>query len=604
MATISISVVCRRLAAAGLLFLTLAWSGAGQAIDVTHRLEGLDADMAKTLKDWNAPGVGVGIVVNDKLVFAKGYGFRDYEKKLPFTPATMSPIASNTKLFTAVAAGMLVEEGKLSWDKPVRESVPAIRFYNDQLNNSVTLRDMLSHRTGITRHDTIWYKSDFTRKELFDKLVYLEPQEPMRETFLYNNLMFAAAGYLIELQSGKTWEQFVKERIFDPLQMNSTGYSIADMLKRPEFGVGFTERRDSFELYRIPYYEDISGVAPCGAIVSNIEDMSHWVIALMNQGKYNGKQVLPAEVLKATLRPAIALPNTALETRGWSEVLNAAYGMGRETASYRGHLITFHGGDLPGFHTQVSFMPQDHIGVIVFEIGNHSQPLYNIVSYNVYERLLGMDLTPWSDRQVEIRLKNKKAGTESRTKAGEGRVPDTKASHALADYAGAYEHPAYGVMTIGLKSDQLQFDFHKMRFPMTRFHYDRFDTPDDEQDGKWSVNFRTNPQGDIDEAVMSLDEAEAVFVRKPETIDPKLMAQFAGDYETPGGVKIQVALAPDGKLSLVLPGQPVMALQQVKGLVFRTPRFSDSTLEFVVQGGQVTGLKQKDPSGEFVFPKR
>jgi CubicO group peptidase (beta-lactamase class C family) len=604
MATVSITPVYRRLAAAGLLFFALAWSAAAQAIDVTQRLDGFDAYMAKTLKDWNAPGVGVGIVVNDKLVFAKGYGFRDYEKKLPFTSATMSPIASNTKLFTAVAAGMLVEEGKLTWDKPVRASVPAIRFYNDQLNDSVTLHDMLSHRTGITRHDTIWYKSDFTRKELFEKLVYLEPQEPMRTAFLYNNLMFAAAGYLIELQSGKTWEQFVKERIFDPLQMNSTSYSIADMLKRPEFGVGFTERRDSFDLYKIPYYEDISGVAPCGAIVSNIEDMSHWLIALMNQGKYHGQQVLPAEVLKATLQPAIALPNTTLETRGWSEMLNVAYGMGRETASYRGHLITFHGGDLPGFHTQVSFMPQDYIGVIVFEIGNHSQPLYNIVSYNVYERLLGMDQTPWSERQLEIRLKNKKAETEARTKAGEGRVPDTKPSHALADYAGAYENPAYGVMTIGLKDNQLQFDFHKMRFAMTRFHYDRFDTPDDEQDGMWSVNFRTNPQGDVDQAMMSLDEAEAVFVRKPETIDAKLMSQLAGAYETPGGVNIHVALAPDGKLSLVLPGQPVIPLSQVKGLTFRTPQFSDLTLEFLVQDGHVNALKQKDPSGELTFPKK
>lgn len=596
--------LCRRLAAAGLLLFTLAWNATAQGLNVTQRLEGFDAYMAKTLKDWNAPGVGVGIVVNDKLVFAKGYGFRDYEKKLPFTAATMSPIASNTKLFTAVAAGMLVEEGKLTWDKPVRESVPSIRFHNDQLNNTVTLRDMLSHRTGITRHDLIWYKSDFTRKELFEKLVYLEPQEPMRETFLYNNLMFAAAGYLIELQSGKTWEQFVKERIFDPLEMNSTSYSISDMLKRPEFGVGFTERRDSFEIYRIPYYEDIAGVAPCGAIVSNIEDMSHWLIALMNQGKYNGKQVLPAEVLKATLRPAIALPNTALETRGWSEVLNAAYGMGRQTASYRGHLITLHGGDLPGFHTQVSFMPQDHIGVIVFEIGNHSQPLYNIVSYNVYERLLGMDQTPWSERQLEIRLKNKKAGTEARTKANVGRVADTKPSHALADYAGAYESPAYGVMNIGLKDNELQFDFHKMRLPMTHYHYDRFDTPDDEQDGKWSVNFRTNPQGDVDQAVMSLDEAEAVFVRKPDTIDPKLMTQMAGEYATPSGVKIQVAQAAGGGLSLVPPGQPAIPLIHVKGLLFRTPRFSDVTLEFVVQDGRVKGLKQKDPSGELTFPKK
>ena len=596
MTTVSTSVV--------LLFLTLAPGGAAQSIDVTQKLDGFDAYMAKTLKDWNAPGVGVGIVVNDKLVFAKGYGYRDYEKKLPYTSATMSPIASNTKLFTAIAAGMLVEEGKLSWDRPVRDSVPAIRFYNDQLNNTVTLRDMLSHRTGITRHDTIWYKSDFTRKQLFEKLVYLEPQEPIRQTFLYNNLMFAAVGYLIELQSGKTWEEFVKERILVPLKMNSTSYSIADMLKRPEFGVGFTERRDSFEIYRIPYYEDISGVAPCGAIVSNIEDISHWLIALMNQGKYDGRQVLPPEVLKATLQPAIALPNTALETRGWSEILNAAYGMGRETASYRGHLITFHGGDLPGFHTQISFMPQDHIGVIVFEIGNHSQPLYNIVSYNLYERLLGMDQTPWSDRQLAIRLKNKKAETEARTKAGEGQVSGTKPSHNLADYAGVYENPAYGAMTIGLKDNQLQFDFHKMRFPMSHFHYDRFDTPDDEQDGKWSVNFRTDPQGDIDQAVMSLDEAEAVFVHKPDTIDPKLLSQFPGSYETPGGVKVQVALSADGKLSLALPGQPVIPLSQVKGLAFRTPQFSDMTLEFVVQEGKVTGLKQKDPSGELTFPRK
>src|SRR3984893_5435539 len=143
--------------------------------------------MAHVLKDGNTPGIGVGLVVNDKLVFAKGYGYRDYEKKLPFTTATVCPIASNTKLFTAVAAGMLVEDGKLTWDKPVRESVPTIRFYHEGLNNNITLRDMLSHRTGVTRHDTIWYKSDFTRRELFDRLKYLEPQEPMRQAFLYNN---------------------------------------------------------------------------------------------------------------------------------------------------------------------------------------------------------------------------------------------------------------------------------------------------------------------------------------------------------------------------------------------------------------------------------
>src|SRR5215467_13628750 len=124
-----------------------------QDADIAKKLQGFDAYMEQTLKDWNTPGVGVGIVVGDKLVFAKGYGYRDYEKKLPFTAKTMQPIASNSKLFTAVAAGMLVEQGKLTWDKPIKLSVPEIEFYNDQLNNNVTLRDMLSHRTGVTRHD-------------------------------------------------------------------------------------------------------------------------------------------------------------------------------------------------------------------------------------------------------------------------------------------------------------------------------------------------------------------------------------------------------------------------------------------------------------------
>src|SRR5947207_2336860 len=280
-----------------------------QAPDITSKLSDFDAYMVQVLKDWNTPGIGVGIVVHDKLVFAKGYGYRDYEKKLPFTPATLCQIASNSKLFTAVAAGMLVEEGKLTWDKPVRESVPTIQFYNDQLNDNVTLRDMLSHRSRATRHDLIWFKSPFTRKELFDRLKYLEPQEPMRQTFLYNNLMFSAVGEIIELKSGQRWEQFVREKIFSPLDMKTTTYGIDDMNKQPDHGVPFREKRDSFELYKIPYYEDTEGVAPAGAIISNIEDVSHWLIALMNDGKYNENQVLPPNVLKPKRQPAISWPH-------------------------------------------------------------------------------------------------------------------------------------------------------------------------------------------------------------------------------------------------------------------------------------------------------
>ena len=575
-----------------------------QEPDITKKLDGFDSYMAQILKDWNTPGIGVGIAVNDKLVFAKGYGYRDYEKKLPFTPTTLQQIASNSKLFTAVAAGMLVEEGQLTWDKPIRESVPTIQFYNDQLNNNVTLRDMLSHRSGVTRHDLIWFKSPFTRKELFERLKYLEPQEPMRQTFLYNNLMFSAVGEIIELKSGQRWEQFVREKIFSPLDMKTTTYGIDDMNKQPDHGVPFREKRDSFELYKIPYYEDTEGVAPAGAIISNIDELSHWLIALMNDGKYNGKQVLPAKVLKETLQPAIGLPNTLGEALGFWELLNPAYGMGRQTVSYRGHLLTFHGGDLPGFHSQVSFMPNDKIGVIVLVISDHSAPLYNIVGYNIYERLLGMDQTPWSERQLKMRLANKKAGTEARAKAGGDRVPNTKPSHALPDYAAEYESPAYGVVKISQKSDALQFDFHDFHFPLSHFHYDRFDTPDDEQYGKFSVNFRTNPQGDVDNAVISLDQAEVIFTRKPETIDSKVLEKLAGTYLTPSKVKFQVTYTPGTGLALAFPGGPPQKLTPVKGMHFRTPQFADVIYEFVLENGQVKTLKERDPSGEFTFARQ
>jgi hypothetical protein len=417
-------------------------------------------------------------------------------------------------------------------------------------------------------------------------------------------MMYAAVGYSTELQSGKPWPQYVREKILQPLGMNSTVFSIADMLKQPDYGVPFTERRDSDELYKIPYYEDTEGLAAAGAIISNIEDMSHWLIALMNDGKYQGRQVLPSKVLKATLEPAMALRNSAGETRGWWEVLNSAYGMGRQTASYRGRLITFHGGDLPGFHSQVSFMPNERIGVIVFVIGDHIAPLYNPISYNVYERLLGLDQVPWTTRLLEIRKKNKAAGIEARKKAGSGRVANTRPSHAIEDFAGEYEHPAYGTLKIGMKNQQLKFEFRKMALPLAHFHYDRFDTPDDEREGQWSVNFSTNPQGDIDKATMSLDEAEVTFVRRPPTMDATVAARLAGTYETPTGSTFQVALKAGEGLYIVSPGAPERKLIAYKPLKFRIPEFSDVLVEFVEEKGQITALKQVTPSGEYVSKRR
>ena len=583
------------------LVLTSGIVVAQQQESVEARLKGFDSYMEQVMKDWNAPGIGIGIVMGDKLVFAKGYGFRDYGKKLPYTTTTTQPIASNSKLFTAVAVGLLVEEGKLRWDEPIKQFVPTIRFYNDELDRSVTIRDMLSHRTGVTRHDSIWYKSAFTRRELWDRLRYLEPAAPLRTKFLYNNLMFTAAGQVIEELSGQTWEQFVQKRIFDPLSMSRSTLTIEDNIKGSEPAVPYSERRDSTELYKQPYYTAEVAIAPAGAINSNIQDLSRWVIALLNGGKVDGKQVIPAAVLRETMAPSLGLPNNALESRGWGENLNSYYGMGRTVSSYRGHLLAVHGGDLPGFHSQISIMPNDSIGVIVLVIGDHVAPMYNGLTYNIYERLLGLSLTPWSERLNEIRLKNKAAGTKARASADVGRVAGTNPSHPLDDYVGEFAHPAYGIVSVTRSDKGLNFDYNTMKMPLTHFHYDRFDTPDDEEDGKFSLNFRTNPMGEIDSVEISLDEAAVTFTRRVPpalTTDATLQA-YAGTYISPSGGKTVVTFQP-GK-GLAIRGGP--DLQPWRPYQFRVKEFPDVVIAFTVEGGKVVAMKQRDPSGEFVFPR-
>jgi hypothetical protein len=376
------------------------------------------------------------------------------------------------------------------------------------------------------------------------------------------------------------------------------------MVQAEDHFVPFTEKRDSTEIYQIPYYEDKAGIAPAGTIISTIEEVSHWLIALMNDGKYNGQQVLPLSVLKATLDPAIALPNTEGETRGFWELLNCAYGMGRISGSYRGRLLTFHGGSIGGCYSQVSYMPLERKGVIVFVIGHHCYPLYDIIGYNVYERLLGLDETPWSERWLAIMKKNKEAGIQARAKAGGDRVPGTRPSHALGEYEAEYEHPAYGLLKVTTVDEGLQFDFHNIRLPLRHYHYDRFDTPDDELDGKWSVNFLTNPQGDVDRAVISLDEAEVTFTRLPRTVPFELLSRIAGVYESPDGFPFEIVLREDGILYRVVSRMPDEKLIPYKAWKFRLSRFSNVVYEFLPEDERVTGLKIIVPSGEYMYMRR
>jgi CubicO group peptidase (beta-lactamase class C family) len=566
-------------------------------------LDDFDKYVQTILEDWNAPGIGVAVVQGSEVIFAKGYGYRDYEQKLPFTASTLMPIASNTKIFTAVAAGLLVHDGKLSFDKPIREYVPSIRFASTFLTENVTLRDMLSHRTGLPRYDMIRWKSAFTPKELFERIQFMEPVEPLRQTYLYNNMMYEAVGYIIELISGKSWAQFVQDRIVTPLGMRDTVFAIPEMLERSDIAIPFTKKRDSEDLHKIPYSQDKKGSNPAGGIISSLDDMSRWLVATMNGGMLAGDQIIPASVLKATLEPAIPMTNAAAESLGFWEVLKMSYGMGRNINSYRGYLHTDHGGDHPGFHSQVSYLPNERIGVAVFVIGDHCTPLRDTIGYAVYERLLGLSLTPWSERWREFMSKAEQEARTARSNTALGQAQNTRPSHNLADYVGSYENPAYGALSVHHREDKLEFDFRDALLPLDHFHYDRFDTPDDELHGKWSVNFLTNPQGHIDKAVMSLDQAEAIFVRMPERVSPELLEELTGIYQTASGLKFQVVLDEASMLWLEFPGQPKEKLVPYQGLQFRVEKFSDFMAEFVREDNRITSLRYVSPHGEFIFAR-
>jgi len=568
-----------------------------QSVDINKKLKGFDQAIEKILKDWNVPGCGIGIIVKDKLVFAKGYGYRNLENKLPVTPNTLFQIASNTKLFTATAVGFLVEEGKLDWDKPIKNYVPQIQFYNNELNANVTIRDMLSHRTGISRHDAIWYKSDFTRQELFDRIKYLEPSIPLRQGSLYNNLMYAAAGQIVEILSGKTWEAYVSEKIFTPLNMSHSMFVVREMQKQPDFMRPYYEKRDTSILLPLPFYTQQQGIGPAGSIISNINDLSFWVIAQMHGGKLNNKQVIPSSIVRETMVPAMA---TASVPDKYFENLNSIYGMGRSTSSYKGHYLTQHGGAIGGIYSNISFMPADSIGVIVFT--NRMSQLPYIITNKVYDILLGLTETPWSDRALKDYLKSKETVRESRKKPDTDRILNTSPSHKLADYPGIYEDSAYGEFEINLKKDTLFFTFNNTTLLLYHYHYDRFMSKDDEIDGKWSITFGTDAQGSISQLKVSLDEKKVIFNRMADAKlkDPIFLKKLAGQYEVNNSTT-NIVLKNN---ELVIDIAPPIHLDPYKGNMFRFREFSDQIIEFIFnENGEVTGCKVTS-DGNTIFINR
>ena len=476
-----------------LLFIALA--GNAQTNPFQKRFPLIDRYLDSLMKEWNIPGMALGIVYRDQLVYAKGYGYRDLEKKLPVDANTIFPIASNTKLFTATLACMLQEEGKLDLNAPVRTYMPALRFSTDELNTKVTLRDMLGHRTGLPRYDGIWVAAPYTRKEMISKVAYMKPVLGFREGYIYNNMMYASAGAVMENITGSSWEDLVREKLFLPLQMNASGFTEAEMMRNNNYSLSYFEPDSSSRLLPEQYMAQSIALGPAGTIKTNINDISHWMIAQLNEGRYMGHQVIPAGAIRQTL-----VPNIIADKMGkYDELSNSLYAMGRTIQTYKGLKVATHTGSIDGFYSSLTFVPGEQLAVFIVHNSSPAGSLRSIIGFALLDRLLGLSYTPWSQRYRKDYLEAKAQEKHARDSVMATQVRNTSPSHALAAYAGTYSNPVYGDIRIELKDNQLVFIFRRQTSILWHFHYDQFITREEHSDTPdFRLHFITGNSGDIE----------------------------------------------------------------------------------------------------------
>ncbi|MEO7021817.1 MAG: serine hydrolase, partial [Ktedonobacteraceae bacterium] len=470
------------------------------------------------MRDGKVPGAAVLLIKDGKVFLSQGFGKRNVAQDLDVTTRTLFPIGSSGKAFTAAAIAMLVEEGKLEWDKPIRHYLPTFKLHDQFATERMTPRDLLTHRVGLPRHEFLWYGSSFTRKEVVERLAYLEPNADFRTTYQYNNLMFVTAGYLIEHVTGQPWETFVAERILKPLGMNASTLSVHDSQRTNDYSLPYMEKKG--EVTEIPFYEKWQIIGPAGGVNTTLEDMQHWLLFHLNQGKHGETQLLAAEQLAQNHTPHTPIPPDGTIPMGKNpEFANWCYGMGWFIGSYKGHRMVQHGGSIDGFMAEVVLLPDDNAAVAVFTNRGSTFVPY-IIAFSACDRLLGTQTEDWNGRiQQEVeRLKAQGEKLLAEMQKTEPAVPNTQPSHPLHAYCGQYEHPGYGIVTISQNADQLQFTYNGIPSSLTHVHYDIFEVNIERFEFKAKVSFTTTEKGAIESLAVKLEPTvkAQVFTRVPD----------------------------------------------------------------------------------------
>ena len=472
---------------------------------------GFDQWAEGIIKEWNVPGMAVGAVKGGKVVLLKGYGFRNLEDKQPVTPQTLMAIGSNSKSFTVVLMGQLVDEGKLDWDKPVKHYLPDFQLKDDYATEHLRVKDLVTHLSGLPRHDDLWYGRSTSRKDVYSRLKHLEPSTSFRGRWQYNNLMFITAGVLVETITGKSWDALIRERIFQPLGMTRSNTSTNDMPAAGDFSYPYLIFGG--QLGRVPF-RNLDNAGPAGSINSSIEEMLHYVQMHINMGEWNGTRVLSA---KNDLK--MQSPQSVVSERMEDPELGPeTYGLATWVSSYRGHKWVQHGGGIDGFISQMAWLPNDSIGVVVLtNMSGPSNPVPNTVVKRVFDDLLGLTPIDWNARARKDAERGRATADSTRRALEAKRVAETSPSHQLADYVGKYSHPGYGTVEIATKDGGLAVLYDNFSLPLTHYHYDVFHLDPTKLKGApvtGLVQFLTATDGKIDRLLIPFESAIAPIVLK------------------------------------------------------------------------------------------
>ncbi|MBI5472620.1 MAG: serine hydrolase [Ignavibacteriae bacterium] len=568
------------------------------------QLSGFDSFVEKELTAWKVPGAAIAIIKDGKVILMKGYGFADVNNKRPVTTKTAFPIASVTKSFTVSTLAVLAKQGKLDWKTPVREYLPDFRLYDETLTAHITPRDLVTHRSGLPRHDMAWYNSSLPREELYQRLRYLEPSEDIRTAYQYNNFMFMTAGYLAGKLSGGTWEQAVAKYILTPVGMSSTTFTIADLKKLPDYSLPY-QKDDNDEVKEIGF-QQLDAMGPTGSINSNVEDMVKYVAMHLNNGKHADKEILLSSDVEQMRTPQMVI-HSAMR---YPELGHTQYGMGFVITTYRGHKLVHHAGNMDGFASLVSMMPRENIGIVILT-NLDGNPLRMIFSYNIYDRFLGLNQIGWSKRFMDAEAKDKATEDDAKKQGLTAKRPGTRPSHTIDEYAGEYEHPAYGAVAIeSAGGDSLRMTFHDFKTALHHFHYDVFETPQNKLNRleRTKVMFNSDWDGEVSSLSISMQSGvkDIVFARVPEKVmkSREFLQPLAGQYDL-GSSVVSVMLRDDNVLVMSIPGQSPYELLPVRGAKFNLKGMSGYSVEFKRnQSGVVTDVAFYQPDGNYVAKRR